>query len=142
MSHCRWLYKISLGSLPLNSEKLSPVCSNLSQFAPVCPIYTQSQKLPRIHGVKFGSRFFRSSEPFCGSRWVTANCEQQLLAAWTLYVKVGQGREASANPLLVATMDPRSSTCTAQSEAPSSQCPLSRKRSSAFRFSPKLSFRG
>ena len=35
---------------------------------PVCPIYTQSQKLPRIHGVKFGSRFFGSSEAFS---WVT-----------------------------------------------------------------------
>ena len=41
---------------PLNSRKLSPVCSGLPQFAPVRPICIQSQKSPRIHGVKFGSR--------------------------------------------------------------------------------------
>ena len=41
---------------PLDSKKLSPVCSSLPQFALVCPIYAQSQKLPRIHGVKSGSR--------------------------------------------------------------------------------------
>lgn len=48
--------------LPLNSRKLSPVCSGLSQFAPVCPVYTQSQKLAKFHGVKSGSRFFGSFE--------------------------------------------------------------------------------
>lgn len=47
---------------PLNSRKLSPVCSSLSQFAPVRPIYAQSQNLPRIHGVKFGSRFFGAGQ--------------------------------------------------------------------------------
>ena len=64
VNHRGWLYKISLESLPLNSQNLSPVCSSLSQFAPVCPIYAQSQKLTKFHGVKSGSRFFGSSEPF------------------------------------------------------------------------------
>lgn len=41
---------------PLNSKKFSPVCSSLPQFVSVRPINTQSQKLPRIHGVKSGSR--------------------------------------------------------------------------------------
>ncbi len=41
---------------PLNSRKLSPVCSSLPQFVLVCPVNTQSQKLPRIRGVKSGSR--------------------------------------------------------------------------------------
>lgn len=39
---------------PLNSQKLSPVCS----------IYVQSQKLAKCHGVKSGSRFFGSLEAF------------------------------------------------------------------------------
>ena len=41
----------------------------MSQFALVDPIYAQSQKLPRIHGVKFGSRPFGSSESFPGVTW-------------------------------------------------------------------------
>ena len=53
---------------PLNSKKLSPVCSSLPQFVLVCPNATQSQKCPRIHGAIFGSRFFRSSGSFS---WVT-----------------------------------------------------------------------
>lgn len=51
-----------------------------------------------------------------------------------------EGRVEKSLQAPVATMDPRSSTCTARSEALSSQCPLPRKRSSAFRFSHKLSF--
>lgn len=62
VNHCRWLYKISLGSLPFNSKKLSPVCSSLPQFVLPCLICTQSQKLPRIHGVKSGSRFFGAGQ--------------------------------------------------------------------------------
>lgn len=42
--------------------------SSLSQFVPVYSIYTQSQKCPRIHGIKSGSRFFGSPGPFS---WVT-----------------------------------------------------------------------
>ena len=45
-----------IGLLQLDRRKLSPVCSGLSQFVPVCPICIQSQNLPRNHGVKFGSR--------------------------------------------------------------------------------------
>lgn len=52
--HARILHVFLLFSL--NSKKLSPVCSSLLQFALVCPIYTQSQTLPRTHGVKSGSR--------------------------------------------------------------------------------------
>ena len=53
---------------PLNSKKLSPVCSSLPQFVLVCLNAAQSQKCPRIHGVIFGSRFFESSGSFS---WVT-----------------------------------------------------------------------
>lgn len=41
----------------------------MPQSAPVCSIYAQSQIMPRIHGAKFGSRFFGSSEPFPGVTW-------------------------------------------------------------------------
>lgn len=57
-------FKITFRLFPLNSKKLSPVCFSLPQFAPVCPICIQSQKLSRIHGVKFRSRYFGSSEAF------------------------------------------------------------------------------
>lgn len=52
--HARMLHIFPL--FPLNSQKLSPVRSGLPQFVPVCPNVTQSQKLPRIHGFKSGSR--------------------------------------------------------------------------------------
>ena len=65
-----WFPENSYRLFPLNSKRLSPVCSSLPQFAPVRPIYTQSQNSPRIHGVKFGSRFFGSSEAFS---WVTVD---------------------------------------------------------------------
>ena len=50
--------------LLLNSKKHSPVCSSSPQFVLVCFIYTQSQKMPRIHGVKSGSRIFRPPVAF------------------------------------------------------------------------------
>lgn len=53
---------------PLNSKKLSPVCSSLPQFVLVYPNAVQSQKCPRIHEVISGSRFFGSSGSFS---WVT-----------------------------------------------------------------------
>ena len=53
---------------PPNSKKLSPVCFSLPQFVLVCPNAAQSQKCPRIHGVKSGSRFFGSFRSF---PWVT-----------------------------------------------------------------------
>ena len=63
---------------------------------PVCPIYTQSQKLPRIHGVKFGSRFFGSSEAFS---WVTVG-HGKLRAATNGHMDIvfqgGRGRGNSA----------------------------------------------
>lgn len=46
---------------PLNSKKLSPVCSSLPQFVLFCLIFIQSQNLPRIHGAKSRLRFFGSS---------------------------------------------------------------------------------
>ena len=78
---------------------------------------------------------------FLGHAWPRQTASSNLWGTWTLYSKGGQGREAPTNTLLAATMDPRSSTCTARSEALSSQCPLPQKRFSAFRFSHKLSFR-
>ena len=57
----------------------------MSQLVPVCHFYTQSQKLTKIHGVKFGSRFFGSSEAIS---WVTWGHEswrvgsQGVLSAW------------------------------------------------------------
>ena len=50
------IYRMYVRLFPLNSEKLSPVCSSLQQFVPVRPNDNQSQKTPRIHGVKFESR--------------------------------------------------------------------------------------
>lgn len=73
--------KSLLDLIPIQSLK---TLSMLLQFVQVCSIYTQSQKLPRIHGVKFGSRLFGSSEAIS---WVTANCKKQLMIAWTLYFR-------------------------------------------------------
>lgn len=125
-----------------NSKKLSPVCSGLPQFVPVYSIYTQSQKCPRIHEVKSGSRFFGSSGSFS---WVTLGHGKLRAATYGAHGRYipreGKAEKPPTNTLLVATMDPRSSTCTVRSEALSSQCPLPQKRFSAFRFSHKLSFR-
>lgn len=121
-----------------NYLQFVPVCRSLLQFVLFTP---GLKKCRKSMGSNLGHGFSGHPGRFPGSRWVTANCEQQLMGTWTLYSKGGQGREASTNTLLAATMDPRSSTCTAQSEAPSSQCLLPQKRSSAFRFSHKLSFR-
>ena len=127
---------------PLNSKKLSPVCSSLPRFVLVCPNAAQSQKCPRIHGVIFGSRFFGSSGSFS---WVTLGHGKLRAATYGAHGRYipreGKAEKPPTNTLLVATMDPRSSTCTVRSEALSSQCPLPQKRFSAFRFSHKLSFR-
>lgn len=123
---------------PLNSKKLSPVCFSLPQFAPACPICIQSQKMPRIHGAKFGSRFFGSSAAISRITVGHGKLRLQLMITWDIACQRKRGREALQ--ALAATMNPQSSTCTARSEAPSSQYPLPQKRSSAFRFSHKLSF--
>lgn len=126
-------------SIVKNYLQFVPVCRSLLQYV----LFTPSLKnCLESMGSNLGHGFSGHPRRFRGSRLVTANCEQQLMATWTQYAKGGQGRETSTNMLLAATMDPRSSTCTVQSEALSNQCPLPRKRSSAFRFSPKLSFRG
>lgn len=52
--------------LPLNSRKLSPVCSSLPQFAPVRPIYTQSQKNAANPWGQIWVTVFRAN---CGIPW-------------------------------------------------------------------------
>lgn len=66
------------------------IVKNYLQFAPVRPIYIQSQKLPRIHGVKFGSRFSGHPRRFRGSRWVTALLE--ILCIGSRCPRQGEGR--------------------------------------------------
>ena len=62
-------------------------------------LFTPSLKKCRESmGSNLGHGFFGSFEAFCGSRWVTANCEQQLMAAGTLYFRGGWGRGTSAKP--------------------------------------------
>lgn len=59
-------FKIAFRLFPLNSRKLSPVCSSLQQFAPVRPIYAQSQKLPQIHGANWATDFRAGTGRFRG----------------------------------------------------------------------------
>lgn len=74
---------------PLNSKKLSPVCSSLPQFVLVCPNAAQSQKCPRIHGVISGSRFFGSSGSFS---WVTLGHGKLRAATYGHMDVIFQGR--------------------------------------------------
>ena len=53
--HARMLHVVPL--LPLDGRKLSPVCSGLSQFALVCPIYIQSQNRRNSMGSNLGHGF-------------------------------------------------------------------------------------
>lgn len=82
-------------SIVRNYLQFVPVCRSLLQFAlftPTLKICRESMESNLGHGFSGHPRRFR------GSRWVTANCEQQLLAAWTLYFRGGWGRGNSAKP--------------------------------------------
>lgn len=77
-------------------------CQKPPATNPVCPIYTQSQKLPKIHGVKFGSRFFGSSKAIS---WVTVG-HGKLRAANKGHMDIifqgGRVEETSQNPPLAS----------------------------------------
>ena len=140
MSSNQNTYKITLYKPHDNVRIYShSIVKNCPQFVPVCPIYTQPQKLQRIHGVKFGSRFSGRSRVLW---WVTVDHGKLRTTANGNMDTICQrwGRQRSS-ALLASTMAPRSSTHAAPSEALSSQCPLPQKRSPASRSSPKLSFR-
>ena len=81
-----------------NSKKLSPVCSSLPQFAPVRLICIQLKICRESMGSNLGHGFSGHPRRFRGSRWVTANCEQQLMVTCTLYFRGGWGRGNSAKP--------------------------------------------
>lgn len=83
---------------PLNSKKLSPVCFSLPQFAPACPICIQSQKMPRIHGAKFGSRFFGSSAAISRITVGHGKLRLQLMITWDIACQRKRGREAPTGP--------------------------------------------
>lgn len=86
---------------PLNSKKVSPVCYSLSQFVPVSPIYTQSQKLPGIHGVKSGSRIPGGAGRFLRSRWVTPFAQNPCSPASHLAMSSTLTPSMSYSPCLV-----------------------------------------
>lgn len=82
-------------SIVKNSLQFVPVCRSLLQFV----LFTSSLKNCRESmGSYLGHGFSGHLRRFRGSRWVTANCEQQLMATWTLYFKGGWGRGNSAKP--------------------------------------------
>lgn len=82
-------------SIVKNSLQFVPVCRSLSQFV----LFTPSLKNCRESmGSNLGHGFSGHPRRFRGSRWVTANCEQQLMATWTLYFRGGRGRRNSAKP--------------------------------------------
>lgn len=82
-------------SIVKNSLQFVPVCRSLLQFVP----FTSSLKnRHESMGSNLGHGFSGHPRRFRGSRWVTANCEQQLLATWTLYFRGGWGRRNSAKP--------------------------------------------
>lgn len=127
------------------SHSMVKTASSLFQFVAVCSslFYLHSvSKMPANPWDQIWVTVFRVTwAVFLGHAGSRQTASSNLWGTWTLYSKGGQGREAPTNTLLVATMGPRSSTCTVRSEALSSQCPLPQKRFSAFRFSHKLSFR-
>lgn len=78
-----------------NYLQFVPVCRSLLQFVP----FTSSLRNCRESmGSNLGHGFSGHPRRFRGSRWVTANCEQQLIATWTLYFRGGWGRGNSAKP--------------------------------------------
>lgn len=82
-------------SIVKNYLQFVPVCRSLLQFVP----FTSSLKICRESmGSNLGHGFSGHPRRFRGSRWVTANCEQQLMATWTLYFRGGWGRENSEKP--------------------------------------------
>lgn len=82
-------------SIVRNYLQFVPVCRSLLQFVP----FTSSLRNCRESmGSNLGHGFSGHPRRFRGSRWVTANCEQQLMATWTLYFRGGWGRGNSAKP--------------------------------------------
>ena len=79
---------------PLNSKKLSPVCSSLPQFVLVCLNAAQSQNAREPMGSYLGHGFSGHPGRFPGSRWVTANCEQQLMGHMDVICQ-GRARQRS-----------------------------------------------
>lgn len=69
-----------------NYLQFVPVCRSLFQFV----LFTPSLKNGRNSmGSNLGHGFLGHPRRFRGSRWVTANCEQQPMATWTLYFRGG-----------------------------------------------------
>ena len=82
-------------SIVKNCLQFVSVCRSLLQFVPFTPSLKncrESMGSNLGHGISCHPRRFR------GSRWVTANCEQQLMAVWTLYFRGGWGRGNFAKP--------------------------------------------
>ena len=68
-------------SIVRNYLQFVPVCRSLLQFVP----FTSSLRNCRESmGSNLGHGFSGHPRRFRGSRWVTANCEQQLMTTWTL----------------------------------------------------------
>lgn len=100
MEHCQAARKASLtkphNSVPTYSHSIVKnyfqfvlVCRSLFQFV----LFTPSLKKRRNSmGSNLGHGFSGHSRQRCWSRWVTANCEQQPIAAWRLYAKGGRLR--------------------------------------------------
>lgn len=82
-------------SIVRKSLQFVPFCRSLLQFV----LFTPSLKICRESmGSNLGHGFSGHSWCFRRSRWVTANCKQQLMATWTLYFRGGWGRGNSAKP--------------------------------------------
>ena len=82
-------------SIVKNCLQFVPVCRSLLQFV----LFTPSLKNCRESmGSNLGHGFSSHPRHFRGSRWVTVNCEQQIMATWTLYFKGERGRGNSAKP--------------------------------------------
>ena len=91
--YCTYFYYSH--SIVKNYLQFVPVCRSLLQFVP----FTSSLKICRESmGSNMGHGFSGYPRRFRGSRWVTANCDQQLMATWTLYFRGRWGRGNSAKP--------------------------------------------